>query len=159
MPGQFGKRKPELRTRLMPGYSLDDLLSRAVKVGECLELQGTTNQKGYTRVQYEGRSKPGHRVAYILAKGPVPDGLVVMHSCDNRRCINPDHLSVGTNLDNTRDCVAKGRFNAHKPPEYDYTPIIADYRSGLSLGALSKKYGPRKSTIHAYFQRNGITRS
>lgn len=50
-----------------------------------------------------------HRVAYKLAKGEIPDGLVVRHSCDNPPCVNPDHLLVGTFADNSGDMVDRGR--------------------------------------------------
>lgn len=50
-----------------------------------------------------------HRVAYTLTKGPIPQGMEVMHSCDVRCCGNPDHLSLGTRLDNMRDAARKGR--------------------------------------------------
>jgi hypothetical protein len=50
-----------------------------------------------------------HRFSYIAHKGDIPDGAVVMHSCDNPRCVNPDHLMVGTQADNMRDRDAKNR--------------------------------------------------
>jgi len=50
-----------------------------------------------------------HRVAYKLENGPIPDGMEVMHSCDNRKCCRPDHLSVGTKQQNMADMISKGR--------------------------------------------------
>lgn len=50
-----------------------------------------------------------HRASHILFKGPIPDGQVVMHSCDDRQCVNPEHLSAGSHRDNSLDMVAKGR--------------------------------------------------
>jgi hypothetical protein len=68
-----------------------------------------------------------HRLSWELANGrAVPEGLVVMHSCDNPICVNPAHLSVGTLSDNMRDCAAKGRFAGqritHCPKGHEYSP-------------------------------------
>lgn len=94
------------------------LAARTVKGPSCWEVQGYQNpHNGYVLLcdSSSGRKvfRKAHRIAYELAHGPIPDGLVVMHSCDNPRCVNPDHLSVGTQADNIRDSVDKGRFTAH----------------------------------------------
>jgi hypothetical protein len=68
---------------------------------------------GYIHEAGTGRSLRAHRVAYALEYGPIPDGLVVMHSCDVRSCVNPAHLSLGTYADNNLDMRRKNR---HSPP-------------------------------------------
>jgi hypothetical protein len=67
-----------------------------------------------------------HRLSFFLHHGPLKEGLVVMHSCDNRWCVNPAHLSQGTLLDNGRDCVAKGRHAGQRQTRcrrgHEFTP-------------------------------------
>ena len=57
----------------------------------------------------EGRTWSTHRYAWTQANGPIPPGMWVLHRCDVRRCVNPEHLFLGTAQDNSRDMVAKGR--------------------------------------------------
>lgn len=63
---------------------------------------------GYGQIKHEGESL-AHRVSYVAFKGPIPDDRIVCHTCDNRACINPDHLWLGTYSDNMSDMHAKGR--------------------------------------------------
>lgn len=79
---------------------------------ECWEwLAGTQNRERgeYGKFWVDGDTVPAHRFAYEISKGPIPEGLFVCHSCDNPKCVRPDHLWVGTNEDNMRDCIEKGR--------------------------------------------------
>ena len=76
---------------------------------DCWEKQGWKDCDGYRFYCYQGREWRAHRLAYTFAKGPIPEGLVVMHSCDNTACCNPAHLSVGTQADNVHDMISKGR--------------------------------------------------
>lgn len=101
-----------------------------VEVG-CWNWTGFINPKGYGQLSFKRRTVRAHRLAWALAYGPIPDGLCVCHRCDNRRCVRPDHLFIGTNLDNMRDMVAKGRLRnpiadaqrqrTHCPRGHEYT--------------------------------------
>lgn len=85
---------------------LQDLLDNTVPNGECLEWTRCFNTDGYARM---GGNVKVHRLVYELATGLNPKGLVVRHTCDNIKCINPDHLIIGTLVDNNRDRDERGR--------------------------------------------------
>lgn len=90
------------------------------KSGDCWVWKGAHHKFGYGLVQVAGRSVGAHRVAYELANGPIPEGLFILHNCDNPACVRPDHLRAGTPADNMRDKVERGRGNA---PRGDDTGI------------------------------------
>lgn len=72
------------------------------------------NKRGYGVLTICQKQHGAHRVSYQAFKGQIPDGLVVMHKCDTPSCVNPDHLSTGTVLDNNKDAASKRRFPNQK---------------------------------------------
>lgn len=81
------------------------------KGGDCWLWTAGCFKRGYGAFAYEGK-RPGyaHRFSYELHHGPIPEGKLVMHKCDNRKCVNPEHLKAGTQRDNIRDSMAKDRW-------------------------------------------------
>jgi hypothetical protein len=94
----------------------------------CIEWGASRFPQGYGQIKVNYQNRKAHRVAWELAHGPIPDGLVVCHRCDNPPCCNVDHLFLGTHSDNTRDMHAKGRANkanarkTHCPRGHEYSP-------------------------------------
>jgi hypothetical protein len=102
------KRGPKRRSRA----ALSEAFWGKVKRGspeECWPWKGARNPAGYGKILVDGVHIDTHRVAYMLAVGPIGE-LLVCHKCDNPPCCNPQHLWLGTCSDNLRDAVAKGRM-------------------------------------------------
>lgn len=78
-------------------------------VEECWLWKGAHNFEGYGFMRVGNSTRSAHRISYELFRGVIPTGYQVCHKCDNPRCVNPNHLFVGTRSDNMRDKVAKGR--------------------------------------------------
>jgi hypothetical protein len=129
----------------------DVFLDRIEKTNSCWLWKGTKNSYGYGIFLLPGE-KPvrAHRYSYEFHKGPIPDGLVVLHSCDNPLCVNPDHLSIGTRGDNNRDAKRKRR-NAHgeKNGQSKLTAemVAAILSSNEPQITLAKRYGVGQGNI------------
>lgn len=85
------------------------LAAKLVPKGECLVFTGTKTDQGYGRINVGGKQLGAHRVAWELVNGAIPNGLCVLHRCDNPSCCYVDHLFLGTVAINNADRAAKGR--------------------------------------------------
>lgn len=133
----------------------------------CWLYGGLVDQNGYGVVKAGGVPTRAHRYAYQLAKGSIPDGLHVCHTCDTPPCINPDHLYVGTNADNMRDRRERGRYatgDAHpyaKLTQAQVAEIRRTHRSrhkDFGTVALAQKYGVHRTYITSIVLRRVRTR-
>lgn len=97
--------------------------------GTCIRWAGNILRDGYGQKYRAGRRYQAHRWAWEQVNGPIPNGLVVRHKCDNRACVNVAHLELGTQSDNIRDAVKRGRWHGgeanrsktHCPKGHEYT--------------------------------------
>lgn len=79
------------------------------KVGDCWVWNGTVGNHGYGKINDFGDMVLTHRVSYEATYGKIPEGMQVLHKCDVKLCVNPDHLFIGTQKDNVQDMLRKGR--------------------------------------------------
>ena len=121
----------------------------------CLEYSGTLDDKGYgARLTRDGRYLRPHQHAWETINGRIPDGMCVLHSCDTRLCINPDHLFLGTRADNMRDMAAKGRAHS-KLTKSKVRRIRKMYANGrLSQSRLAVVFGISQGQISNVVRRN-----
>jgi hypothetical protein len=123
----------------------------ALGTNGCIVWNAAKNEQGYGRFNYNGKNRHAHTVAYEITKEKVPNGYILMHSCDNPSCVNPDHLTVGTKAQNNLDMRNKGRA---RPPLNHVTRAkltreqVEEIRtSPLGCRRLGKKYGVVPATI------------
>lgn len=145
----------------------DRFWRRVTKGDSCWEWTGYGNNKGYGLLFIGGkggRYLTTHRVSWELHNGPIPSGLCVLHHCDNRRCVRPDHLFLGTFKDNTQDMMTKGRNRGGCPPG-EAAPsakltaeivctIRAAHESGAANVDLARRYGVTRQSIRAIVVRD-----
>jgi hypothetical protein len=151
--GRFSKRKfcsrvcvnaSRRQTEHTPADPVSTFWSR-VSCGsdeECWEWQGKVGHNGYGLLEYERHSWRAHRLAFTLTNGEIPQGLLILHSCDNRRCCNPHHLRAGTAKENWQDAIDRGRMKRGIPLEIALDDIFEG-----TLEQAAKRLGVSPTTV------------
>ena len=160
-------RKPSTNVpRYLTLPARDVFMSLAAPVPSgCIEWQ-RTRRNGYGTIRIGRRQRVASRVSWEIHHGPIPDGLVVRHKCDNPPCVNPDHLEVGTAADNNRDARERKRSNAPKPPirwgETNHNAKLTAEKirkireagaAGLKHHIIARKYGATRSNVQRIIAR------
>lgn len=121
---------------------------RKSETNECWEWTGMIMDSGYGGISIANRTHLAHRISFLIEHGRLDPEKLVMHSCDNRRCVNPKHLSQGTDADNIGDAWLKGRLQKgerngmSKLEERDVINIRKLYNSGsATMNQLADRYG------------------
>jgi hypothetical protein len=131
-----------------------EFFSRITKTDTCWIWNGIRNPAGYGEYgKWRGRKMLAHRLSYLIHNGALPDGAIVCHTCDNPWCVNPDHLFLGTNGDNTQDALKKGRLptgeKSYKAKLKESDVIfIRGYANDIPNKILAQRYGVTDAAIY-----------
>lgn len=127
--------------------------------GKCWEFTGTKNAGGYGVINNKNKNMMVHRFSWEHHnKRKIPDGLIVLHSCDLRPCCNPDHLKIGTHQDNMKDKIKKNRANMRKGESHPKTKlkkkqVLKIYKllheKGVPTYIVAEMFNTSSSTISA----------
>lgn len=122
-----------------------------VKVeGGCWSWVGTTRPDGRGYMSVRGKRKPAHHLSLEIHNRPLPDGKIACHTCNNKNCVNPDHLYHGTHAENSRDAVLAGAIHWRKLTK---DQVISIRKSTESIRVLSDRYGVSPAAIAKVIKR------
>ena len=105
---------------------------------------------GYGAIRVKGKQVGAHRVAHELYIGPIPDGMHVCHVCDNRACVNPDHLWLGTSAENAVDKSQKGRAvlgTKHPKSKLTENQVLEILKDDRPASYVAQKYGVSRQIV------------
>lgn len=131
----------------------------------CWLWKACRDKTGYGVFHMNQKKLPAHRYSWMLHKGPIPEGLWVLHRCDNPPCVNPAHLFLGTVKDNVADMVAKNRQGCQsgsenprsKLTESDIPKIFRCRSNGLTQQQIANLFGVKQPAIGKILTRKGWT--
>jgi hypothetical protein len=123
---------------------------------ECWEWTASTDRTGYGHLSVAGKLRQAHRISFVLAHGPIPDELKILHHCDNRLCVRDEHLFGGDQHSNMADAAQKGRLRGFvlRCGEAQHAAALTDEIVRTILG----EYSGARGQVRAFAARYGVTR-
>ena len=145
---------------------MDRFWEKVAKTDTCWNWMAAKHRFGYGKIMVRKRViEPAHRVCYREQVGPIPEGLQVLHRCDNPACVRPDHLYLGTQADNMRDMHDRGRWRYGPRNQYgennpsailtdaQVRSLLADLAIGEGPVSVARKFGISYKTLWAIRSR------
>ena len=135
-----------MNTKAIPvdDVDMDKFWSKVDKTSDCWNWIAT--EEGYGNYSINGKSFLAHRVSYAIHRGSIEPGMMVLHSCDNPRCVNPDHLRQGDQSENMIDRAKRG--NHGKLTEQDVLEIRRQFKDGVPHTLIARTYDITEGHVH-----------
>ena len=143
-----GKEAPY--RRFLRGYTPD------LETG-CWNWLGVTGANGYGQIKVFGKMVSVHRFSFELHHGPIGEGMEILHSCDNKKCVNPDHIKQGTHKENMGEAADRGRM-PHGKDHHMFGRSNPRPKQANSVIVLGKRYPSQKSAERALGLGSGTVR-
>lgn len=115
------------------------------KVGLDWQWRGSKGKDGYGRMKFYDHIVDAHRISYTIHNGEIPEGICVLHSCDDPGCVNPEHLHLGTQFDNAMEKIERGRVKGLRVNQV--LEIRKRHKEGVNQRTLAKEFGVNFRTI------------
>ena len=112
----------------------------------CWEYTGYRSTQGYGRIRIDKQEKLTHRLSWEIHNSLIPEGQQVLHKCDNPPCCNPEHLFLGTQIDNLRDAREKGRMNTNTKVRKEV--VIELFKRYSSYSRVAKELGISRQRVY-----------
>lgn len=132
---------------------VDRFMKKIIKK-DCWEWTACTTPQGYGQFVFNGKMQGAHRVSWQIHRGSIPDGMLICHKCDNPKCVNPDHLFLGTHKDNSVDMSIKGRGSLKRGEKHPSAKLkeedvkeIFNLSGKLSQREIAKKFNVTQGLI------------
>lgn len=152
--GSLAQRKDTVARMRTDGQRYEEKVDRTTTPNGCHPWTASTSKDGYGRFRWNGHIRYASNFGWELLHGPIPAGMKVCHTCDNPPCQNPKHWFLGTDSDNQRDSVEKGRHSALRKGDEANRLKLTD----AEVAEIRAVYIPRGKPGHVYGSRKALAK-